>query len=427
MCKFSSLIKTLAVLFVLCPAFAATLGFDAAFVPTTIRHAAARAPTLRRRTNAISDDLDDAKSLLERPHIVDIDAEISEERNIIANLPDEDVNAPQPETTMACKDNNTVLNRVDNFNVDDYPEDRFYSVVADRTNLPVCETVAALQAAVRHGSRVWVHSDKRVDPKLGPAFMPSIFVPSECGVPEFTPSRFCTALQRYDKIVQLGDSLMRHLMTGMRIVGTGDIEHAGGKVNSMKCRCDGLFSEIIECREDDLRHSQVRATTAMCPHYGESVTDRIDWEHSDWKSLQTGCTGGRGMYIVQGGVHNDPAYAASWPERVVKQVHNELEAVRSFHAQRNTTCKVDVVVLGAGCEARRLDKVYPTQTRERTVKFNDVLRDVFVFPPELAQTVTVIDWWRLTQDAPTSDGFHFLTDVNVFKASVLLRMMELLH
>ena len=52
----------------LCTAFAATLGFDAAFIPTTIRHAAARAPTLRRRTNAvtnaISDDLDDAAVLL---------------------------------------------------------------------------------------------------------------------------------------------------------------------------------------------------------------------------------------------------------------------------------------------------------------------------------------------------------------------------
>jgi hypothetical protein len=89
------LIKTLAVLFVLCTAFAATLGFDAAFIRTTTSHAAAHAPTLRRRTNAISDDLDDATSLLERPHI---DAEISEERNIIAK--DEDVNAPQPETTI---------------------------------------------------------------------------------------------------------------------------------------------------------------------------------------------------------------------------------------------------------------------------------------------------------------------------------------
>ena len=57
----------------LCTAFAATLGFDAALIPTTTRHAAARVPTLRRRTNALSDDLDDAKSLLERPHI---DAEI---------------------------------------------------------------------------------------------------------------------------------------------------------------------------------------------------------------------------------------------------------------------------------------------------------------------------------------------------------------
>jgi len=81
-CKFSSLIKTLAVLFVLCTAFAATLGFDAAFIQTTTRHAAARVPTLRRRTNALSDDLDDAKSLLERVERLHIDAEISEERNI---------------------------------------------------------------------------------------------------------------------------------------------------------------------------------------------------------------------------------------------------------------------------------------------------------------------------------------------------------
>ena len=144
-----------------------------------------------------------------------------------------------------------MLNRVDNINAGDYPEDRVYSVVrvANRTNLPVCETVAALQAAVRHGSRVRVDSDKQVDPKLGPAFVPSIFVPAECGVPEFTPSRFCTAHQRYGRIVFRGDSLMRHLLIGMRIVGTGDIDHAGGKAKSMKCRCDGLFSEIAECRE----------------------------------------------------------------------------------------------------------------------------------------------------------------------------------
>jgi hypothetical protein len=38
------------------------------FIPTTTRHAAARAPTLRRRTTAIIDDLDDAKSLVERIH-----------------------------------------------------------------------------------------------------------------------------------------------------------------------------------------------------------------------------------------------------------------------------------------------------------------------------------------------------------------------
>ena len=32
----------------------------------------------------------------------------------------------------------------------------------------------------------------------------------------------------------------------------------------------------------------------------------------------------------------------------------------------------------------------------------------------------------LAQDAPVSDGVHYLTDVNVAKAHVLLRLMELL-
>jgi len=95
------LIKTLAVLFVLCTAFAATLGFDAAFIPTTTRHAAARAPTLRRRTNAVTNAVSDDAATLSKTYSRDAlaaddlrgqsDHNIESDLNIASDLVDSSV------------------------------------------------------------------------------------------------------------------------------------------------------------------------------------------------------------------------------------------------------------------------------------------------------------------------------------------------
>ena len=44
----------------------------------------------------------------------------------------------------------------------------------------------------------------------------------------------------------------------------------------------------------------------------------------------------------------------------------------------------------------------------------------------LEANVTVVDWINLTADAQTSNGFHFLTDVNLFKGYYLLALAKLL-
>ena len=88
----------------------------------------------------------------------------------------------------------------------------------------------------------------------------------------------------------------------------------------------------------------------MCPHYGESVYiavgghDEPSYQSVDgerviqkrWQSFKEGCTGGRGMFIVEFGVHHSPSYAASYAEQQAQSVRNELEAVRSFHAERGS-------------------------------------------------------------------------------------------
>jgi hypothetical protein len=42
--------------------------------------------------------------------------------------------------------------------------------------------------------------------------------------------------------------------------------------------------------------------------------------------------------------------------------------------------------------------------------------------------MNVTEWhvWNLTKDAQTSDGFHFLSDVNIMKAFLLLHVAHLL-
>lgn len=71
--------------------------------------------------------------------------------------------------------------------------------------------------------------------------------------------------------------------------------------------------------------------------------------------------------------------------------------------------------------SRENDKRYPWQSRESVRTFNSELaRRVHAVLPK----AIVLDTLALATEAQTSDGLHFLTDVNLARAAILLRALN---
>ena len=69
--------------------------------------------------------------------------------------------------------------------------------------------------------------------------------------------------------------------------------------------------------------------------------------------------------------------------------------------------------------------MYPHQSRENILLFNEGIKDLFVSSGLLpGQDVLILDWWNFTADAQSSDGVHYLSDVNLGKAAQILYLAE---
>jgi hypothetical protein len=73
-------------------------------------------------------------------------------------------------------------------------------------------------------------------------------------------------------------------------------------------------------------------------------------------------------------------------------------------------------------QSRSLDGPFPHQSRENAIVFNENIARHFKETSYSGINIHVIDWWNFTRDAQTSDGFHYLSDINVFKAYHVLNL-----
>ena len=76
---------------------------------------------------------------------------------------------------------------------------------------------------------------------------------------------------------------------------------------------------------------------------------------------------------------------------------------------------------GMGGQARRVDPIFPHQSREAVRNFNDA---AFSYV-SATHSLPSFDYLELTRDAMTSDGVHFLSDVNLVKAAYLVHWLDL--
>ena len=86
--------------------------------------------------------------------------------------------------------------------------------------------------------------------------------------------------------------------------------------------------------------------------------------------------------------------------------------------------KLQVIWINFHAQSRKLDTQYPFQARENTSNLNRDMERLLV--QKGYGHVPIFDVFNLTLDAQTSDGYHFMSDVNLLKAYVVLTAANLM-
>lgn len=321
--------------------------------------------------------------------------------------------------SAVCIAHNDVKLRRDGFGIDlhthrewSMPEQLFPPHIQPHD---VCRNASGLQQSLKLGKRHQKH-----------------FVPHGCRVQWYTPQEACEVISQYSDVVFAGDSLVRHTVQGLWMALSGDwagggLPHDSPKELYDQCVCDGQFSEHIVCR-----------------NYDESMFNMVDvrghrlchgqqpWSMRFYNAYDKAC----GADCFADMCHGDPrdrlvliAGGLHFKVDANNAINSFIEPTLNALQQQQRDCphryRVHVVWVGLSVQVRELDAQYPHQSRERALVFNKHIEDHFM--ARRGFTVTTLDVWNMTEDAASSDGQHFLSDVNLQKAMYVVNLMQALQ
>jgi hypothetical protein len=298
----------------------------------------------------------------------------------------------------------------------------------DGTHRRTCHSLKDMVSAVQFGSRRWEDPELELNAtSLEKERHPSYFVPDHCDLPPMSSFHMCDTLSRYQHVINMGDSLNRHLHQGLFIGLRHDYISGGIQTTHLptyeQCKCDGQFSEHSVCRKNDglfykMESSRQLGICSQQPPFsmllseGQYLDDGIPWHEIDCNSSDY-----RGLLLVLGGgVH----FGLNLTSVMTATKHIFEHAQLQDCVDRG---KSHVIWTGFGAQSRSLDPKYPHQSREAAEVFNHGMSE---YLSSLTMNVTELHFWNLTKDAQTSDGMHFLSDVNIMKAFLLLQVAHLL-
>jgi hypothetical protein len=291
-----------------------------------------------------------------------------------------------------------------------------------------CSSVQDFLNAVKFGERRW--DESQVESKnlswVEKETFPSTFVPHGCDIPALSQERMCAIMGRFSHVTLLGDSLTRHVTAGLHIGLKNDFV-SGGMVTSDParkefCRCDGQFSEHAECRNLDESFFDFRPQQlGLCPKLHNNDTDhQMDLHVADYLDA-VDCLlnfDTRPMLLIfQGGLHHSSNALATYNSFLPIWQNDALKTCLKHK-------KVIVVWCSFNTESPVVDKIFPHQSPENATIFNQQMQDLF--DSSGMENITTINWMNFTKGAQTSDGVHYLMNVNFFKAQQLLSLADLM-
>ena len=253
----------------------------------------------------------------------------------------------------------------------------------------------------------------------------------------------CQVLASYSEIIWIGDSLTRHTIMALYMILTENYRTGGypiypgipQNIHNL-CNCDGQFSENSQCRSYDFKENFLDhpIRKGLCPfdkafsdfHFRAGHVYTSAFEHSK-ALLPAICSPGDGLRLIylQGGAHYE-SKADRFFEEFIRQTIEEIKRIVSTcaHPIRH---KVRVILSGIGACDDFLQKRFPYQNTSAVIRFNARVEELVNLTYPTLPIVTM-DFLKVTEwaiaDGRTSDGYHFLSDVNLIKAMSILNVME---
>ena len=325
---------------------------------------------------------------------------------------------------------------------------RFFSLhpmAFQRQHPSDCTTVEQILQAIQNGSRRWVNETiHNLSLEDQQSFVTkekhiSFFVPDRCNIRLLDGRNTCSILQKFSHVAFLGDSLQRQVYQGFVSSIQPDFQRGWvrlAKSNVMKqnCFCDGQYSEHMECRRHDIdqmyHNLHMLASSDHCGKYTDAhIATTYMHEVMAPKTLYSGfnnlkhfdCTRENDesnkkdlLLVLEGGL---------WFQ---SQAIPTFEKVRTFLKYPNILeCakkrKLLVIWCSYNYNSPLVHSKYPHQSPANGTLFNEQMELMF---QKMSLNLTIINWMNMTKAAQVSDGLHFLTDVNHFKAQQILVLAE---
>eukprot|EP00970_Alexandrium_tamarense_P016122 scaffold6180_cov194-Alexandrium_tamarense.AAC.3 len=312
---------------------------------------------------------------------------------------------------------------------------------------PQCQNVDAFLQSIKLGQRhhlgMGYYNNTEIEER-GSSLdsYPSKFVPGNCFVPLLPPSAedTCNILNQFSHVIFHGDSLTRHLRQAMYMSMRGDYTMGGipttNQMTRESCVCDGQFSENALCRTFDEYFTNIVQPSKDVP--GEAICRNLNgpnnnafffgkadnWGESsniDWDGINCTREDYRGVLLfLQGGLH-----FKSKPQPTFDKV---IEPVITHPKYQECLRRGKILTIWSGLQSISPEsaKKYPHQSRENALLFNEEIFRLLHSRNDvhLGTDLLIVDWLNMTADAQSSDGVHYLTDVNLAKAAQILYIAE---
>lgn len=232
----------------------------------------------------------------------------------------------------------------------------------------------------------------------------------------------------------VGDSLLRHVTQALFMLLTEDLQYGAlPRMSRMAglhdtCRCDGQFSEDLRCRHYehqnmfDVRDPRVYG---VCSHMVDSSFSFGFALHyggfqlpAHFDSLFCSADPRPRIVFANAGVH----YQYNVDKVNATFLHPLVQHIQNATASCPHPIKWRLVIMSASAQSRMLDINYPNQRRENTLNYNGLIAPLLD-----SYHIDVLDVWNLTLNAATSDGFHYLSDVNLLIANTVVNLLDIIR